>query len=128
MFVEKLRKALDKSNEGKVNLRILFSTPNGNNFHRRAILTAIFLLTIIILGAIIADFGSIISVVHAGSVEGLGTGIYWDQACTNRTLSLDWGLIEAGSNNALTVYVRNECNSAVSLWLSTSNWTPSASL
>ena len=48
--------------------------------------------------------------------------------CTNKTLSLEWGLMEAGSNNILTVYIKNECNSAVSLSLGTSNWTPSVSL
>ncbi len=128
MFVEKLRKALDKNNEGKVNLRISSTTPNDNNFHKKAVLTAICLLAIIILGGTLANFGSNIAVVHAGSVEGIGTGIYWDQACTNRTLSLNWGLVEAGSNKTLTVYVRNEGNSAVSLCLSTSNWAPSASL
>ena len=95
--------------------------------HRKAILTAICILTIIILGAIIEDFGSIIAVVNGGSVEGLGAGIYWDQACTNRTLSFNWGPIGASSNNTLTVYIKNERNSAVSLWLRTSNWTPSAS-
>jgi len=94
---------------------------------RKAIFTAICILTIIILGAIIQAFGSITAVAHAGSVEGLGAGIYWDQACTNRTLSLNWGFIETGSNNTLTVYIRNERNSAVSLWLRTSNWAPSAS-
>jgi hypothetical protein len=127
MFVEKPRKALDKTNEGTVSSTMLFTTPKGNNLHRREKLTAICLLTVIILGTIIANFGSI-AAVHAGSVEGLGVGIYWDQACTNKTLSLDWGPIEPGSNKTLTVYIKNEGNSAVSLWLSTSKWTPSASL
>jgi hypothetical protein len=61
-------------------------------------------------------------------VNGIGAGIYWDQTCTNRTLSLDWGLLEAGSNNTLTVYIKNEGNSAISLFLRTSNWIPSAAL
>ncbi len=94
---------------------------------RKTILTAICILTIIILGAIMENFGSITAVAHAGSVEGLGVGIYWDHACTNRTLSLDWGLIKPDSNNTLTVYIKNERNSAVSLELKTSNWTPAAS-
>ena len=55
----------------------------------------------------------------------LESGIYWDQACTNRTLSLNLGTIEAGSNSTLTVYVKNEGNSPASLSLGTSNWTPS---
>jgi hypothetical protein len=54
-------------------------------------------------------------------------GIYWDQACTNKTLSLKWENINAGSANILTVYIRNEFNSAASLWLGTSKWTPSTS-
>ena len=123
MFQENLRKALDKNNKGTG----LYAKPHGNNFHRKATLTAICILTIIILGATIANFGSTITVVRAGSVESLGAGIYWDQTCTNRTFSLNWGPIEAGSNNTLTVYVKNERNSAVSLWLGTSNWNPSAS-
>jgi hypothetical protein len=61
-------------------------------------------------------------------VKGVGVGIYWDQACTNRTLLLNWGLIEGGSNTTLTVYIKNEINSAASLSLGTSNWTPPAAL
>ncbi len=128
MFWESLRKVPDKLNEGIVNLRVPFATPISNHVHRKAILAIICILTIVILGTIIENFSSSRTVVYASSVKGLGAGIYWDQACTNRTLSLDWGLIEAGSNNTLTVYVKNEGNSAVSLWLKTSNWTPSASL
>ena len=54
-------------------------------------------------------------------------GIYWDQACTNRTLSLNWGNIEAGSNNTLIIYIRNEMSSDASLSLHTINYSPSAS-
>jgi hypothetical protein len=50
------------------------------------------------------------------------------QNCTNKTNSLNWGLTDAGSSYNLTVYVRNECNSAVSLGLGTSNWAPSSSV
>ncbi len=128
MFCENLRKIWEKINEGMVNLSVSSATPITNCVHRKAIFTATCVLTIVVLGAIMVNFGSNKNIVYAGSVKGLGTGIYWDQACTNRTLSLDWGFIEAGSNNNLTVYVKNEGNSAVSLWLATSNWAPSASL
>src|SRR5208282_3802070 len=86
------------------------------------------LLAVVVLGAIIAGLGSSKTVVYASSVEGRGVGIYWDQACTNRTLSLNWGSIDVGSNNTLTVYIKNEDNSPASLWLETSNWTPSDSV
>ena len=64
--------------------------------------------------------------VHANSVRGSGAEIYWDQGCTNRTLSFDWGPIEPGSNTTFTVYIRNEGDSAACLSMKTSNWTPSA--
>ena len=91
MLYASLRKAPDKINEGIVNLRVPLAIPIGKHVNRKAIFTAICLLTIVVLGAIIAGFGSSKTVVYASSVEGLGVGIYWDQACTNRTLSLNWG-------------------------------------
>ncbi|MGO8807018.1 MAG: hypothetical protein ACLQO7_10540 [Candidatus Bathyarchaeia archaeon] len=100
----------------------------GKEVNKKGMFVAVCLLSIIVLGVAIAGFGSDKSIVYASSVNGLGVGIYWDQTCTNRTLSLDWGTIEAGSNNTLTVYIKNEDNSAVSLSLETSNWAPSASL
>ncbi len=72
------------------------------------------------------DFVSNRSIVHAESVKGIGVGIYWDQTCLNKTQSLNWGTIAAGSFNNLTVYVRNEGNSEVILSLGTSDWTPSS--
>jgi hypothetical protein len=70
--------------------------------------------------------GSSRTIAYANSISGVGVGVYWDQACTNRTLSLDWGPIEPGSNSNTMVYIRNEGNSAVSLWMTTSNWNPTA--
>jgi hypothetical protein len=121
-------KVPDRIKGGIVNLRAPLTIPIGNHVRRKVILAAICILTIVVLGIIIGVLGSSKTIVYASSVNGLGAGIYWDQACTNRTLSLNWGPIEAGSNNTLTVYIKNEGNSAVSLSLETSNWTPSASL
>jgi len=127
MFEKNPWKVLDKTSKGTVDSTTPSATPIGSHVHRKAIFATISLLTIVILGTIIGNFGSSITIAKAGSVEGIGVGIYWDQACTNRTLSLDWGFVEAGSNNTLTVYIRNEGNTEVSLGLRTSGWTPSAS-
>jgi len=81
---------------------------------------------VVILGAITGLFDAN-KAVHA-NVVGLGAEIYWDQDCTNRTLSFDWGSIEPGSNKTFTVYVGNEGDSAAYLSIATSNWTPSAAL
>ena len=128
MFRESLRKVPDGIKRGIANLRAPLTIPNGNHVRRKVILAAVSISTIVFLGVIIGALGSSKIIVYASSVEGFGTGIYWDQACTNRTLSLDWGLVGEGPNNTLTIYVKNEGNSAVWLWLGTSNWTPSASL
>jgi hypothetical protein len=128
MLHKRLRKTRNKINEATVNLRGPLATPIGKQINRKAIFAATCLLTVVVLSVIIVGFGSSKSIVYASSVKGIGVGIYWDQACTNRTLSLDWGLIGAGSNNTLTIYVKNEGNSPASLWLETSNWTPSDAL
>jgi hypothetical protein len=128
MFCEKLRKISDKISEGIGNLRDSSAIPISNGVHRKAIFAATCVLTIVVLSAIMGNFSWSKTFVYAGSVKGLGVGIYWDQSCTNRTILLDWGPIAAGSNNVLTVYVKNEANSVVSLWLTTLNWAPSACL
>jgi hypothetical protein len=96
------------------------------HFTQKTVIAAICLLAIILLGITIEDAASNKSIVHAQTIKGIGVGIYSDQACLNKTLSLNWGKIAPGSNNSLTVYIRNEGNSAISLLLSTSEWVPSS--
>ena len=86
-----------------------------------------------VFGALfIGLFGSTLSLVQtsrtvssAGSVKGIGVGIYWDYACTDRTSSINWGLLDPGSNKTVTVYVRNEGNAVTTLSKATQNWNPS---
>ncbi len=63
---------------------------------------------------------------NAGSVKGIGVGIYWDLACTNQTSSVNWGLLDPGSNKTVGIYVRNEGNSIIVLSKSVQNWNPSS--
>lgn len=99
---------------------------NGNSARRKAVLAIACILLVIIVGTSMENLTSNKAFAYANSINGLGVGIYWDHGCTNRIFSLDWGQLGAGSNNTLTVYIRNEGNSAIYLWMSTSNWTPSA--
>jgi hypothetical protein len=88
---------------------------------------------VFLLGALlISIFGSTLSVVqtsrtvaNSGAVKGIGVGIYWNSACTNTTSSINWGILDPGSNKTVTVYVRNEGNSAATLSRATQNWNPS---
>ncbi len=127
MFCKSLRKTTDKIKGEIVNSRALLTIPNGNNIQRKVSFAAICMLAIVVLGLTIGAFGSSKTIVYASSVNGFEVGIYRDQACTDRIVLLDWGPVEAGSNCTLTIYVKNEGDSAVSLWLATSNWAPSSS-
>jgi len=66
------------------------------------------------------------TVSSVGTVKGIGVGIYGEYACTNRVTSINWGVLEPGSNKTFTIYVRNEGNAAATLSETTQNWTPTA--
>lgn len=128
MFWQNPRKIPDKVTKKIVNSKVPLATRISNRVPMRALLVTICIILVVTLGTIIRNPGSNRNVAYANSVRGVGVGIYWDQDCTNRTLWLDWGLIEPGSNSTVMIYVRNEGDSAVSLWVATSNWTPSVAL
>ena len=88
---------------------------------------------VFLTGALIASiFGTTFSLIqtsrtisNSGSVKGIGVGVYWNSACTNTTSSINWGILDSGSNKTVNVYIRNEGNSAVILAKATQNWNPS---
>jgi len=109
----------------------LYTSMESYSKNRRGIILGVSLA--FVFGALfIGLFGTTLSLVQtsrtvssAGSVKGIGVGIYWDYACTNRTSSINWGLLDPGSNKTATVYVRNEGNAVVTLSKATQNWNPS---
>jgi len=109
----------------------LYTSMESYSKNRRGIILGVSLA--FIFGALfIGLFGTTLSLVQtsrtvssAGSVKGIGVGIYWDYACTNRTSSINWGLLDPGSNKTATVYVRNEGNAVATLSKATQNWNPS---
>ena len=125
MFWQGDRKELNKVNKRIVHSKAPCAIPISKRVQKRAVFATMFIILIVLLGTTIVNSGSSRTVAYANSMRGVGVGIYWAQGCTNRTLSLDWGRIEAGSDNTLAVYIKNEGDSAVSLWLATSNWIPS---
>ena len=127
MFWQGLRNVQNKFNERIVKSKGSLATRIDNRIHRRTVYVTMCLLLVVILGTMFNNLVSSKPVAYANSIRGDGVEIYWDQDCTNRTFSLDWGVIEPGSNRTVMVYVRNEGDSAVSLWITTSNWKPSVS-
>jgi len=51
-------------------------------------------------------------------------GVYWNQDCTSTVTSISWGMLSPGENKSITLYVRNEDNTNITLTISTINWNP----
>lgn len=83
-------------------------------------------LAVCIFEAVLAAVQTSRTISNVGSVKGIEVGIYWDSACTNPVSSIDWGFLDPDSSKTVTVYVRNEGNSMVTLSEATQNWNPSA--
>lgn len=50
--------------------------------------------------------------------------VYWDNKCTKRVSSIDWGLLEPGTNKTVTLFIKNKGKNQVTLAYYTSNWKP----
>jgi len=84
------------------------------------------LLSIVALTVLASGFmQSSVRIVGRGTVKAVGVGVFWDSNCTNPVSFIDWGMVEPGSINNVTVYMRNEGNVAASISLATGNWNPS---
>jgi hypothetical protein len=85
-----------------------------------AVLFSIVALTVVASGFI----QSSVRIVGHGTVKAVGVGVFWDSNYTNPVSFIDWGMVEPGSMNNVTVYVRNEGNVAANISLATENWNP----
>jgi len=84
------------------------------------------LLSIVALIVLASGFTqSSVRIVGRGTVKAVGVGVFWNSNCTNPISFIDWGMVEPGSMNNVTVYVRNEGNVAANISLATGNWNPS---
>ena len=64
------------------------------------------------------------SIGTTGVVSSASLGIYSNSQCTTVLSSIDWGSISPGGSKTVTIYVKNTGTVAMTLALSTSNWTP----
>lgn len=82
-------------------------------------------LTLSIAGVVLSSLQTSRTVPNTGAVKAIGVGVYWDRDCTNPLSSIDWGILEPGSSENVTCYIRNEGTSASTLSMYTSDWNPS---
>ncbi len=61
---------------------------------------------------------------NAGNVNSVGVGVYWEQECTNEVTIVDWEYVEPGSTQNVTIYIKNEGNTPMTLNMTTDSWSP----
>jgi hypothetical protein len=63
-------------------------------------------------------------VASLGTIKTTGVNVYWDSALKNKTESVNWGTIWAGSSQNVTFYVRNIGSTEATLSLNATDWNP----
>jgi len=63
---------------------------------------------------------------NQGNVNSIGVGVYWENTCINEVSTINWGYLEPGSSQNITIYIRNEGNIPMTLNMTTDNWNPSS--
>jgi len=58
------------------------------------------------------------------AVEGLRVGVYWDKECTEEVQAINWGVSQPGELETIIVFLRNEWNTPIHLFLNTTDWVP----
>ena len=98
---------------------------------RKILLATTFALAGILLAFVFLDgmvMGTLLGQVtlpNLGTVKAIGVGVYWDSGCTNSVTSTNWGTVEPGSTNDVTVYIKNEGTAGETLSSTAENWSPS---
>jgi len=86
-------------------------------------------LAVIALALTATTFAAITVTSNVSSTGTIGTstpniGVFSDSACTTAKSAISWGSLAAGASTTQTVYVKNTGNAAMTLSLSSNNWTP----
>ncbi|UCC33636.1 MAG: hypothetical protein JSW53_01120, partial [Candidatus Bathyarchaeota archaeon] len=88
------------------------------------IVTGILATFFILDGTVMGTLLGRVTLPNSGTVKAMGVGVYWDSDCSNTVTSIDWGTVEPGSTNSVTIYFKNEGNAAETLSSETENWSP----
>ena len=95
---------------------------------RRLLVVAAALITLslsfFVFHSILGQLNQTLSIGSRGTVKAVGVGVYWDSSCSSAVSFVDWGTVEPGSMRNVTIYIRNEGNWAVSLFMFADNWSP----
>ncbi len=65
------------------------------------------------------------SIGSRGTIKTVGVGVYEDSGCSSAVSFVDWGTVDPGSLKNVTMYLMNEGNVAVTLFMYADKWYPS---
>ena len=93
--------------------------------------SAILLVTVaaMAVASVVLTYGLLFgskTISNQGHVNTIGVGVYWEDTCVNEVSTIDWGLIEPGASENVTVYILNEGTVPMTLNMTTDNWDPAA--
>jgi len=79
-------------------------------------------LLILAFGSFIYERSEVIP--SSGVIVSIDLGVYWDSSCNSPVTSIDWRELHPNSSKTVTVYIRNEGTTSISLHMTTEKWNP----
>jgi len=64
------------------------------------------------------------TIYNGGNVNSIGVGVYWETDCLNNVSSINWGYMNPGTTQDVTVFIRNEGSVPMTLNMTVDNWDP----
>jgi hypothetical protein len=91
--------------------------------------STIVILTIITMTvtAVVITYGLLYgnkTINNEGTVNAIGVGVYWENACINEVSTINWGYLEPGTSQNITIYIKNEGTIPMTLNMTIANWNP----
>jgi len=83
-------------------------------------------LVITNVNSIYGLLSTVLPIGTTGRVVTIDVDVYWESACVNKVSSINWGELDPGESETVTVYVKNTGNVPMTLELSTDEWSPLA--
>jgi len=92
-------------------------------------ISTVLLMAITLAGMILTvTAASVINVSEAlpmrGTISAVNVGIYSDSQCNQKVTSVDWGTLSPGETLTKTIYIKNTCNTRLTLRMTKTNWDP----
>jgi hypothetical protein len=82
----------------------------------------------ILLGAVATGTYGVLNssktISSSGTVSTINVEVYLDSACTQTATNINWGNLSPGTSATYTLYIKNSGNTAETLSISTSSWSP----